>query len=313
MAGVPKAATTPEAADRLRLLEYKGGIDAAFSIPGYIARAVAPSGYQFGAVVMNLQLGPSLMRGRLPLVSCLMVTRDRFELARFSVACFQRQTWPNRELVVLDGSADDRLRDWIAGLGDPSIRWVSSRSSPASLGALRNRSIELARGEALCIWDDDDLHHPARVEVAMAAMSAARTPVCLLARLTLWMLADRKVGVMARGPWPQENTLVAMKSAGLRYASVDRAEDTPAVRDLLSRHRGILVNAPELYVYVIHGGNTWDREHHKKLWDVATERAEGAAYEARLTALGRAYPIETYSAALRQYAAEVRALEAGAR
>lgn len=288
------------------LLDYMGREDADFSLQGYLVKALPPNQYQLGSATLNLRLGPSFRQGTPPLVSCLMVTRDRFELARFSVDCFRRQSWPNRELVVLDGSIDDRLRDWIDGLADPSIRWISTRGSTEALGALRNRSIAEARGDVLCIWDDDDLHHPVRVEVALAAMTAAHVPVSCLAHEMLWMIADHRVGVLARRPWPQEGTLIAMKSAGLRYPSMARAEDTPAILDLLLRHQGVLINAPELYVYAIHGGNTWDRAHHHKLWASAADRSEGASVAARLMALGRTYPIEEYAAAVRERNARLR-------
>ncbi|HVX99740.1 MAG TPA: glycosyltransferase [Pseudorhodoplanes sp.] len=300
------AAAPAKPAYRGVLLDYTGREDADFSIPGYLVRAQPPNEYRLNAVTLNLRLGPSRRRGSAPLVSCLMVTRDRFELARFSIASFQRQSWPQRELVVVDGSADDRLRDWIGGLDDPSIRWLSSRGSGETLGALRNRSIAEARGEVLCIWDDDDLHHPVRLEMSVAAMAAARASLCCLAHEMLWMIEDRKVAVLAQRPWPQEGTLVALRSAGLRYPSTARAEDTPAIRDLLLRHQGVLVNAPELYVYAIHGGNTWDRAHHDRLWASAADKSEGATAAARLMALGRTYPLDEYAAAVRERNARLR-------
>jgi glycosyltransferase involved in cell wall biosynthesis len=293
----PKPAA--EDSDGSLLLDYDGASDATFSLRGFLARAGKPITYQVSEVRLNLNLGPTSRRGPLPLVSCLMVTRDRFELAQFSIRCFQRQSWPNRELIVLDGSADDRLRDWIASLGDPALRWISSRGLNEPLGALRNRSIAAAHGDVFCIWDDDDLQHPVRLEVAVAAMAATRAPVCFLAREMLWMIGDRRIGVLARDPWPQEGTLMALRSAGLRYPALERAEDTPAVRDLLLRHQGILVDAPELYVYAIHGNNTWDRGHLERLWSFTRDRSEGAGLAARLARLARAYPLEEYAAAVR--------------
>jgi len=294
------APVTIPASQNPSLLDYAGREDADLTFQGYWANTQQPRGFQLRPVTMNLRIGPSRRTGILPLVSCLMVTADRFELARISIGCFQRQSWPNRELVVLDGSGDDRLRDWIAGLRDRAIRWISTRGSTAPLGDRRNRSIAEARGEVICVWDDDDLHHPARIEICLAAMSAARVPACFLAHETLWMVRDRRLGVLQGNARPQENTLTAVKSAGLRYASVPRFEDTPAVRDLLSRHQAILINAPQLYVYVIHGGNTWNHEHHANLWNVAVDRVEGPAAGQRLHALSRMYPLAEYMDALRR-------------
>ena len=44
---------------------------------------------------------PTLVTQANPLVSCLMMTRGHIELLRYSLACYQRQTYANRELVVV--------------------------------------------------------------------------------------------------------------------------------------------------------------------------------------------------------------------
>ena len=64
-------------------------------------------------------------------VSCLMVTRNRFRQAQVAVECFLRQTFEQRELVVLDGSEEVSFRDWLAHLNDPRIRYVDVRGESA--------------------------------------------------------------------------------------------------------------------------------------------------------------------------------------
>src|SRR5262245_1687646 len=44
-----------------------------------------------------------------PRISCLMVTRDRYELARQAIQDFRQQTYPNRELLIVDDDEDERL------------------------------------------------------------------------------------------------------------------------------------------------------------------------------------------------------------
>lgn len=51
-----------------------------------------------------------------------MVTRGRAIPAQFAIDCFRRQTWPNRELVIVCGTPDSELPDFLATLGDPTIR-----------------------------------------------------------------------------------------------------------------------------------------------------------------------------------------------
>ena len=116
-----------------------------------------------------------------PLVSCLMVTLPapgRFAYACASIDAFCRQTYAHTELlVVIDGGTANggtalgrqRLKEHIASLNRPNIR-IFEPDGELSLGALRNMSVENAAGEILCQWDDDDLHHPERLQHQVEAL-----------------------------------------------------------------------------------------------------------------------------------------------
>jgi glycosyltransferase involved in cell wall biosynthesis len=49
----------------------------------------------------------AMSRSSPPLVSCLMVTRDRAPLAARALACLAAQTWRPLELIVVDDGAED--------------------------------------------------------------------------------------------------------------------------------------------------------------------------------------------------------------
>ena len=105
-----------------------------------------------------------------PLVSCLMVSRgDRPAVAQ-AIACYRAQTYANRELVILCDQPGNLIEPLLAGLDDPTIRYHFVDRAP--LGTLRNRAVAHARGELLCQWDDDDLCHPRRIDVQVAALQA---------------------------------------------------------------------------------------------------------------------------------------------
>src|SRR5579863_5497970 len=103
-------------------------------------------------------------------VSCLMVTLavpERLFYLQRSVGDYCRQTHRNKELViVLDlGPRETKMAiaEHIRSLQRNDIRVVDP-GRKLSLGALRNIARENARGDVHCQWDDDDLHHPERVE-----------------------------------------------------------------------------------------------------------------------------------------------------
>jgi hypothetical protein len=88
-----------------------------------------------------------------PLVSCLTATAGRFSVLREAVACFLAQDYPEKELVILNNHPTPLVCDL------PGVR-VVNEPKYASLGDCRNRLLELAQGDLVRTWDDDDLYLP---------------------------------------------------------------------------------------------------------------------------------------------------------
>jgi len=280
------------------LLDYRGATDFELSAAGYITRGISQAGELMRSPAQfRLALGPSRLRGPLPLISCLMPTKNRFEQVKLAVHSFRTQTWPNRELIVMDQNQDGNLAAWPQSLNDPSIHVYRMPGTREPLGMIRNRSIALASGALLCGWDDDDLQHPARLEIAATAMAAAKASACLLDRQAIWGPHDRRVAVTAPDRLCCGSILVA-RTAGLWYLPTPIGEDMPAVIDVLRRHPGIMLNLPELYVRIVHGRNTCAPEYLEGRWRTATELTQGDASNESLAQLARAYPIAEYMAAV---------------
>jgi len=201
--------------------------------------------------------------GRPLLVSCLCVTRDRPHLLLRAVACFRRQEYEPRELVVVFESDDAATRALLEGMPDPAIRLLEIPASPKlSLGALRNLGIAGCRGQYLAQWDDDDWYAPGRLGAQIAALQASGQPACVLARWILYDVARDAAYVSTLRSW--EGSLVAERNALPAYADCARGEDTPVIRALLEAGRLVAIDEPGLYVYVHHGANTWDRGHFER-------------------------------------------------
>jgi len=87
-----------------------------------------------------------------PLVSCLMPTADRRAFVPQAIQYFLRQDYPNRELIILDDGSDV-VADLIPP--DPRLRYVHL-DAKHTIGAKLNLGCELAHGEIIAHWDDDD-------------------------------------------------------------------------------------------------------------------------------------------------------------
>jgi hypothetical protein len=96
--------------------------------------------------------GSAALLADAPLVSCIMATANRPELVPKAVEYFQRQEYPSLELVIVDNGrepVDQVIPD------DPRIRYVRPAKA-LTLAATHNLACELASGEIICHWDDDD-------------------------------------------------------------------------------------------------------------------------------------------------------------
>ena len=118
-----------------------------------------------------------------PLISCLMVTRDRLALARRAIRSWADQTYPNRELVVVTdgpGAFRNALERLVKENGLEGVRFVYPEGKDLSLGRLRNISFEAARGEIACQWDDDDVSHPTRLMIQAEHMFRNNARGCFM-------------------------------------------------------------------------------------------------------------------------------------
>lgn len=82
-------------------------------------------------------------------------TYGRPHLLNEVVKCFIDQDYENKELIILN---DQKEVNYVTDLKNISI--INHPSRFASLGAKRNYLHELAKGDYIFIWDDDDLYLP---------------------------------------------------------------------------------------------------------------------------------------------------------
>ena len=212
-------------------------------------------------------------------VSCLMVTLpvpERFDSCRRSIAAFCAQTLPRKELVmVVNGGQDSaraRLLEYVASLQRRDIR-VLTPPGELNLGQLRNISVEIATGDVLCQWDDDDLYHPERLDRQFAALTAGDHEAVLLTEVIQYFPQTRSlycVNWRATEAGGHTGTLMVRRSAGIQYpteGSVARlGEDLQVALALRRRGRlGFIPAMPYLYVYISHGMNSWSDDHHRML------------------------------------------------
>jgi glycosyltransferase involved in cell wall biosynthesis len=226
-----------------------------------------------------------MISGKLPLISCVCVTKDRFELFKKSIFCYLNQNYQNKNLIILSQSNDDtnkKIEKYIKDLSRDDILFLAAPTM-LTLGAMRNTSIELATGEIICQWDDDDLYHPNRLTNQYKCLKSDNRNVASLYSNFLKYFANSKEVYWC--DWLNESEYSHRFLCGsvMFYKSLfhmwenfypERGAQSCCEEDLNVLEKLMLKGsiAPVLdgneYVYVYHGVNTYDLDHHKLTLDI---------------------------------------------
>lgn len=201
-----------------------------------------------------------------PLVSCLMATGGRKDFAAQAIRYFLRQTYPRKELVIVDDGSDD-LESMIPA--DDRIVYLKASGNP-TLGAKMNLAIERSQGSLLAHWDDDDWYSPHRLVIQVNGLLREGSDVCSPVPEIVYQL-DRDQFWRCG---PEVRKLLFFKEAvlgaallyrrrvwgdgGARHPDTTMAEDMYFVRDVLERGGKLAtIEHAGSFVYVRHGKNTW--------------------------------------------------------
>lgn len=190
------------------------------------------------------------------LVSCILPTRDRPQFFRQALRCFDRQSYPNRELVVVDDGRKP-VGKWCEG--QERVRYLRlERVTP--LGTKLNLGIEQARGRVLVKLDDDDYYHPNFLATAVARLRQGKSNLQIVAWdcFLVLVVGERDLRFSGHG-WAAGGTLCFSRRLWERgrFRDVPKSVDRWFLEDHDYRCAG--VSEPEMYVLVRHGRNTWTK------------------------------------------------------
>jgi glycosyltransferase involved in cell wall biosynthesis len=145
-----------------------------------------------------------------PLVSCIMPTHNRRQWVPRSIACFLAQDYEDCELIILDDGADN-VRDLVPE--NPRIRY-HRLDRRLSVGAKRNVACELARGDLIAHWDDDDWYPSWRLSRQTMSLTHSPAELCGTSHIYYINHAGRKAfRYVYRGrPWVGGNTFMYRRS-----------------------------------------------------------------------------------------------------
>lgn len=185
-------------------------------------------------------------------------------LAR-AIHCWQNQSWPDRDLLVLsDGEGRSGIAAAVRAAADPRIHHIHAAQQP-TLGDKWNLGIGLLEGPLVAFWADDDWHHPERLAIVAEALLRADAALCGSRLMLAHRVRDARTFLYRAAvdpPFLTSGALVFRKTLWERHRFPARArgEDAMWMMDILrgSRERKdyVALEDERLYVAFVHGENT---------------------------------------------------------
>jgi glycosyltransferase involved in cell wall biosynthesis len=197
-----------------------------------------------------------------------MPTRNRRRFVRQAIWYFLRQDYPEKELLVVD-DGEDSVSDLVPA--DDRIRYVRL-DSRTRLGAKRNVGCELARGEFIAHWDDDDWFAPRRLDMQVAELRRSGVAACGADELLHYRLEAGDAWLCRYGgpdrPSVAGGTLLYRRAAWADhpFADVDVGEENAFLR-ALGRDRVRAASGTPFQVAVIHGSNAAAQNLDRPFWE----------------------------------------------
>lgn len=188
------------------------------------------------------------------LVSAIMPTRGRPEMAARAVEYFDAQTWPEKELVILD---DPGMPSFLNGIDRADIQYYRISGQ---VGSKRNICCARARGEVIIHWDDDDISSPDRMADQVERLISSGKSVTGYSAMRF---AGSDVWEYRGGPECTLGTSLCYRRDWWRahpFPTLQVGEDGEFVGSALRMGQLTAVDAGDLMTASIHPGNTSPRQ-----------------------------------------------------
>lgn len=201
------------------------------------------------------------------LATCIMPTANRRAHVPAAIACFLRQDYQPRELLIVDDGATS-VADLVPH--DPRIRYV--RIEPGlTLGGKRNHACILAHGDIILHWDDDDWYPTDRVSRQVAVLVTTPADVCGSSRVYYHDAARNlawEYRYSGRGrAWVGGNTLAYRTTLWARnpFDAVQVGEDARFLWSAVDK-RVVDMDDPTICIAGVHDGNISPKRPRAPYW-----------------------------------------------
>lgn len=116
-----------------------------------------------------------------PRVSIIMATYNREHFIVETLLSIQKQTFIEWECLIIDDGGTDDTKETITPILEKDNRFLYSKRPDSYIKGLpgcRNYGLDLAKGEYIVFFDDDDIAHPQNLELCVLELNDAAVSFC---------------------------------------------------------------------------------------------------------------------------------------
>ena len=200
----------------------------------------------------------------LPHVSICTLTHNRSAFLPRLLSCIERQTYPLQKIewLILDDSTIDQKPVQLESKAGLTINY-QRLPSKLKLGAKRNLSHRLCKGEIIVYMDDDDYYFPERVEHAVEQLSTSQQPIAGSTYLYIYFCSDDTLWLS--GPFGKNHATAntfAMTRAFARETLYDSKASINEEKSFLNNYSTPLqqLDPAKTLICIAHHANTFDKQ-----------------------------------------------------
>lgn len=197
-----------------------------------------------------------------PSVSVITPTYNRRLFLPMLIHLYQLQTYPKDllELIILDDSPESN--EDLIPKNDKTIKYYYQKEK-LTLGDKRNKLNELAKGDVIICFDDDDYHFPERIAYSVSCLNSQKTLIVGSSKINVYYVDIKEMHQY--GPFSSThgtNGTFAYRKEYLKHHQHDptkNAQEEPSFTNNFSEKMSQL-DPDKTIVCMSHSSNTFDKK-----------------------------------------------------
>lgn len=141
-----------------------------------------------------------------------------------AIGCFKNQTYPNKELIIINNAASQYEAAGLNIIAEKNIFLVDTPSN-LNAGMARNYGVRAANGQLLAQFDADYWHGPERLSTQVATMAENESQVCMLSKTLKYSFVTGNSGIYSNPKDVILGTMVFVRPKQIDYPDADKNEE----------------------------------------------------------------------------------------